>query len=225
MTSEKPNEHDGELRARLRNVDIPAGLKDRLLGISDDQPKPIPNPIPNPIPKPQSNSRLRNFVFIAIAASLLAVISIARWPASPPRQSAKQIDDSPSQQDATNDLTAPRQSPDLRQPAQPLENRLVDSGNSLDAFNSGQAEIDRILDQLELEQLRSQLATLKRNHRSPRLDPIDELSMILTLSDQTGIGFGQDVDSVRNDLKTTIERYPNSRGAQLAVTFLSENEF
>lgn len=218
MKPELPDDAFDELGELLRNVEIPTDLKSRLLAISHPDDSIQLNSI-----QPVWPGRLAKFVTLAVAASMLGVISIASWPLLNPATKTARVEHSSGQSNdrpATDSSTPPiRSDPGEIQIAQTAAQTLLRD------IENRQLEIDRIFDQIKLNQLRSELAAMNRVKRTPRISPVDEMSLILVLADQAGIAFGNDVRSVRKDLERTIERYPNSAGAELATTFISENEF
>lgn len=205
MNQEQHDDRCDSLEEQLRDIEIPTGLKDRLLA--------IPEASPVEVAKKRYCGRLRiTLAVMAVAASLVGAISLARWRLVETPRLTNHAEPSPIETQPDRDELVPKLS------SHPDEIRMVEM------IVEGQAEIDQILQQMELERLRAELAALKRVRRPAQLNPIDELSMILVLSGQAELGFGGDAESIQEDLQMVIKRYPDSRGAALASTLVSNTE-
>lgn len=205
MNSEHSENLDDVLGEQLRDIEIPTGLKDRLRAITDESPGLVTE-------KRRPRGRRRTLILIAVAASLIGAFSIVGWRLQvTPRQT-------------NHDATAPVETNGPEGNSVLAQNLELTGSQLIEMIGDRQAVIDRILQQLELTQLRTELASLKRVRHPARLNPVDELSMILVLTDQARIGFGGDVESIQKDLQMVIKRYPDSRGAILASTLVSNTE-
>ena len=76
------------------------------------------------------------------------------------------------------------------------------------------------LAQLEIVQLERELAQLEKSLES-ELDPTEVESMILALTPEYSIPLGGSAADVESDMLHVLDKYPNTRGAQLAEAFLS----
>ncbi len=194
-----PEFNDEELDALLQEVDVPADLKDQLRQISQQSPS---QETPKSVRPPQTNGSLKRI--LAIAATLLAIVGFLTYSALTEKE--QPIADNPTPEvDSTN-------SPDTTD--------LVDR-----ATTQQMEELDQLVNELELSQLRSRLARLNESnsefgYSTTANDTREYTAMILALSDQSAIDHGGSTDSVIDDMQFVIESFPGTEGAKLAEQFI-----
>lgn len=201
---------DQELKALLRDVKVPADMKDRLRQIpkyEDDsletQPPRKSTPVANPNP-------LRNGWLVAALAACVAGIGLfLSWE----HWSQTSLDPNPVADKALLD----------KKPAPPNDtnrNSTAIAAAKESIFRERES-IDLAVEQLEIEKLRSQLAEL--NTAQPtQIAPRENNAMIRAIAAQTALNLGDDPDSVSQEMSFVIKKYPQTRGADLAKRFLDK---
>lgn len=197
-------DNDQQLERLLRNVKVPDDLKASLLKITDE---PTQLPPASERNGPNNWFPMKAVGLIALAASVLGVTLFFINPfGNEPVKTAKT---------PIEELVEPKESEQQKNSA-PTAARLLEqmSANSL--------ELQASVMQQNIELLKALVAEQK----SPQLEisRMELASVAMSVANQAGVDYGNDIVTVRNDLQQVIADYPGTSGADMAVLFLEQTK-
>lgn len=205
---------DEQLDAMLRDVEIPADLKERLgqIPVGVDE-------FSNETSRSQKKDDFKSpptWLALAIAASLMGIVLFFV---------TQKIDNSNNPGLVNN----PKPAQTTNENSEKLADNLANSiQQELSAEEQELAELraqielqDALLARLKNERLKDQIVELNRSVES-ELQTREVESMIAALSSQSLIDFGGPKAQVMNSMAQVIQKYPNSRGATIAENYLKQ---
>ena len=200
---------DEQLEQLLRNVVIPPDLKSRLKQIPI-QPEPASSLV-NLATTPQATKEESETPWMAfvLAASLIGLglfIAYQFWPESDLGRVPVVEIASHNQPKVESDSPMPE--------SKEFENGLAE-------FLKGQEQLEASLHALEVAQMEARLAKLEQS-AAVRLDQREVESMIAAMSEEYSIPLGMPEQQVKAKMAQVIERFPGTRGAEIALKFLKQ---
>lgn len=201
---------DEQLDQLLRDVAIPQNLKSRLSQISiqhERENSAVGSWYTTPEPKEKP---MTSWMALALAASLIGVglfVAFQFWPESGNGgpEVVKIADEGQPQVDS-----------DV--PSAETDQHKI----RLAEFLKGQEQLDAALHAMEVAQMESQLANLEQSAPAD-LEQHEVESMIAAMSEEYSIPLGMPEGQVELRMAQVIERYPGTRGAQIAHEFLNQD--
>ena len=211
----KPDDiiNDDQIDSLLRDVEVPGNLKDRLRTIpsSVDQSGEI-------ILKTTGSTSgwMKPILAFALAATLLAIAAFFAWPLimgnDDPINGTDVAKTGETKLEPGGTLVSPEKlEPEVKSSLVALE---------LEAIVQTQHDIDATLHEMEMLVLREKLARLSNTTSRISLAPKEYQSMVFAIADQTILDLGGSDEIVKRDMTYVINRYPNTRGAEIAQEFL-----
>ncbi len=143
---------------------------------------------------------------MAFAASLLGIglyLAFAFWPNRSTRQEMAAVNTEPKSEKRS-------MVPDS-----------VELQNGLAALLAGQETLDRAIHEFEVAQLEAKLSRLEQS-ATFQLNQREIESMIAAMSEEYAIPLGVPEQQVRSRMAQVIEQYPGTRGAEIAIGFLKQ---
>ncbi len=212
----KPDKNisDEQLDALIRDVEVPENLHRLLLGIPDNH---VESSTTCTTPPPNRNSS-RLFAMV-LAASLIAVAAFLSW-----QMLEKETDGTglAAGDGITHGLTLDQvvkafETPNSRLPGNLQPEQLASLDDSVELLEQ---EIHRMKMTAGLERLRR----LQEMQAASALNELEVDSMIMALSGQASLPLGGRLENVEQKMARVIERFPGSRGAQIAQDFINKIE-
>ena len=220
---------DKKLDHLLGDVPIPADLKSSLMQISQQAELETEFATPNApgvtkesTGKPNGFSATTTWLAWVLAASIVGAAAFYFLPTTK-IENVKQL---------PNDTQTPRE-PGLPQIANSEDSLTANpplESDSLAEFNQAQELIEQVRLTIENEMLRQKIAALK-NNASDNPYPVQTAlsnrqteSIIASLASQSRLEWGGDEKQIRLELESVIEKYPETKGAAFANTFLKNNK-
>ncbi len=197
-------DNDQQLERLLRNVKVPDDLKASLLKITDK-----PTQLPRASERNGANNgfAMKAVGMIALAASLVLVSLFFINPFGKERSITAKT---PFEQ-----LVEPKESEQQKGSAPTAASLLQQmSANSLE-FNS--SVIQQNIELLET------LVAQQKSHQ-PEISQMELASVAMSIANQAGVDYGNNIDSVRKDLRQIMTEYPGTTGADMAVLFLEQTK-
>ncbi len=220
---------DQQLDALLRDVPVPDDLAARLKRI----PRGAEIPVSPPRPSPWKSAGW--ITGLAIAASLLGLVAWLAWPAGqgtePPVMADKDSPDSdaPLVAESTGQASAlpgdlpnsPGPDPEMRGDDQVLVNTPPGTAAQI------AAQIEILTWDIELHQQRMLLARLRARARAAQpasvLNATETRSLVAFTANRSALDWGADPVTIRDDMQSIIENYPETSGAERARQFLASS--
>ncbi len=233
------NDPDNSLEKLLQQVDVPDDLKCQLKQITSQPIAPIPDnnldespelktepsrPIQETPIGPQK-SQTRIWAGLLVAAALIGIL-LSINPFGQPFASSTRRAKAPTHENeiAEND-TAPDRSDENEDPLpDSLTNKLADSTpEGFPTDSADDREQIRMLElKLEISRLNRKIAAIQREAlQFPAPRPIDAESIIACYTTQARKEWGDDESDIDAELRSVIERFPESAGAKYANALLS----
>ena len=192
---------DRELENLLKEVVIPASLKDTL--------REIPNRASDVKIDDQKTWRTVVRWSLALAAALLVAISLPFWMGEKWMGGEKQGQSHQGRMAAKSHLPT-KFDPDL----------LI---KSLDESEAKLRQADAMIRQLQLKQTQNRI--MAAHVSSKYVSANERQSFALGSACELAVELGASVDDVRSDLNLLIEKYPNTKGAEMAKTLINQHQF
>lgn len=223
------NPDDQQLDALLRDVPVPADLAARLKRISQGTEIPVSPPRPSPW---KSAGWITG---LAIAASLLGIVAWLAWPAgqgdeplivaekeSPDSGAPLVVESTEPESASPGDLpNPPGPEPDMRG-----DDPVLASTPPMTAAQVA-AQIEQLTWDIELHQQRMQLARLRARARNDVpasvLNAAETRSLVAFTAHRSALDWGADPMTIRDDMQSIIESYPETSGAERARQFLASS--
>ena len=193
---------DSELDALLRGVDVPTDLQDDLRKIPQQQSKPLSKQAEQVGQQSDHKlSRWRISTVLALAATLLGLGLFFAWPLSngngtPIASSTESIKDH-----------------------SPATAESVESAELIELTHNTTRQIDSMLHEIEMLELRSRLAKIEQS-LAQSLDHREYQSLITAVADQSILQLGGSVQTVKEDMVQVIKNYPDTIGSKIAQEFI-----
>lgn len=186
---------DQELNARLRDVEIPAELGQRLLAL----------PSGKEVAKKRTPLALAK-MWLATAAAIAAVVVASRWTGE-----TKPVTGVVSGR-GENDRIVIGAKPSPR------------SALEVDAIGEIRGGVDRVDAKVRERTIRALSRSLleRKESAAPTLDSRQRTALIVAMADQSALELGVSPRQVVQDMSRIMERFPNTSGAKLAEQFISQ---
>ncbi len=220
------NPEDRELQRRLRQIEVPSDLKNRLRQIPNDAAERIQPATNTDSQGDEPSYRPAGWVWIplAIAASLAGLSLYLFWPAPPRADESVAVEQTsePSGKRLTVDnqtMTEPPLSESTDRSSLMVENSAT--SNLLDEMAAELNQLDQLVVQIKVHRLSEQVRQAehkqsRQSNRSTGLSPNDRASMVMSLSNQAALQMGVDKKIVERNFADVIEKFPGTRGSQWA---------
>lgn len=204
---------DSELDALLRGVDVPTDLQDDLRKIPQQQSKPLSKQAEQVGQQSDHKlSRWRISTVLALAATLLGLGLFFAWPlingnGTPIASPSESIKDHP-----------PSDPPVTAEAVKSVES--ADSAELVELTRKTARQIDSMLHEIEMQELRSRLAKIEQSP-GQALDHREYQSLITAVADQSILQLGGSEQRVKEDMVRVIKNYPDTIGSKIAQEFIN----
>ena len=200
---------DDKLDALLRGVDVPTDLRDDLRKIPQAQSEPLSKQAEQVDEQPDNQlGRWRVTTVLALAATLLGLGLFFAWPLingneTPIASSTENIKKS-----STSDSPATAESVES-----------VESAELVELTRNTTQQIDSVLHEIEMLELRSRLAEIEQSY-AQSLEHREYQSLITAVADQSILQLGGSEQTVKEDMVQVIKNYPDTIGSKIAQEFI-----
>lgn len=192
---------DEQLDALLRNVSVPADMKDSLRQIPQltDEPQDTTDNKNEPKRNSSSNGHSVTWMMV-LAASLAALAAFAGWQ----MYSGQNASDEPAMAVEIDRSTTNTEGEDSLELAE-LDQEI--------------STLTAMLAQIEIQKMEQQLSNTETRYEA-ELANREVQSIIIAVADQTSLPLGGDSESVKSDMAQVIKTFPGSMGAEIARKYL-----
>lgn len=221
-----PELNDEQLDALLGNLEVPADLKDQLRKITSSNSGVI-------VLHTKSQQTWINGRMLAIAATLLAVAGFLSWSwITAPNAVAPSVVKGKTNPEGIGDVKEPgkveaekkEEDGNGKRPSD-ANSRLANAtdSNPADLESRHQDQIDALMQDIELQNLRYRLAKLESTSSS-YLPPNEYESIVQVVAHRSSLELGGDESRIRNEMLSVISQYPETRGAELAQQYVNNTQ-
>lgn len=216
---------DEQLDDWLAQVDVPAGLHDDLLKISDLE-KDVETENESVSPKTfgasspyAAESYGYRWTGLAVAVCYF-VLAGSIWVFWPTDQVAEQQVQSAKNEEQADRARADAETASRKPPTKNKSTVEKSTSSSLanakgmTDFGTALQSIDEKLNELKIRELEEKLAKIE--NETLRLESSESASIVLAIADQTPIHLGASRESIQSDMTKVVAEFPDSRGAAIA---------
>lgn len=201
---------DDQLDELLRDVVIPSDLKSRLKQISSETELDGADAGPTIARLESNNKSNTSWMVFVLAASLIGIGLFVAY------QFWASVEDGGVQNQKIANIDVPI----IEKTNESTES--IEFENSLAKFLEQQGELEATIHAIEVAQMKAQLAQLEQS-AAIQLDQREVESMIAAMSEEYSIPLGVPEKQVESKMALVVERYPGTRGAEIAHEYLKQD--